>query len=589
MIGHLPAQADADFEARLLELCDSVDARHDCADFRLITLVKVLYAWPQLLSESTRRRCEQTVLAFKYWLDEPGIDDMCYWSENHQVLFATCEYLAGQLFPDHIFPNLGVNGRRRRERGRARLLAWLDDRFRHGFIEWLSNTYYEEDVAALSVLIDHAEDSDLVARATVVLDLLMLDMALHRFGGRFVASAGRAYEHQKIDPAYADVNDILDNAFGTGIRPDLSRVSAVFVLRDRYRVPETIRRIAAAPEAFTVTAHHGLDLLEAASGDPETAVVRLWAMESFTDPGSIRVTASAMRRWELRHNMFLRPLARFVSWPARLLPAAVRLLNPVTQGVTIHRANVQTCRDPHWLLSSAQRYHPREFGDQQHLWQASLPGDINVFATHPGAWQMAESGLRGAPGRWVGNGRNPDVAQHHNLLLAVHDLGGRRGYLEAPRARYTHLWFPVERFDEVRTGRTWVCGRVADSLIGVRSARPLRRAGHEFVQSGRLTAYAVVCSDTSRSGDLDAFTAHLCGGELSVGRQRTSWRLPPGETAAELVLHRNGNFVVDGNVRPSEYPRLDSPFGRIERSPHRIELACRDSRLILEAAGEVCR
>src|SRR5690606_27598708 len=40
---------------------------------------------------------------FKYWIDEPGFDDMVYWSENHVILFAAAEYLAGQLMPDEWF------------------------------------------------------------------------------------------------------------------------------------------------------------------------------------------------------------------------------------------------------------------------------------------------------------------------------------------------------------------------------------------------------------------------------------------------------------------------------------------------------
>jgi hypothetical protein len=39
------------------------------------------------------------LLGFEYWLDQPGFDSLCYWSENHQILFATAEYLAGKL--DH--------------------------------------------------------------------------------------------------------------------------------------------------------------------------------------------------------------------------------------------------------------------------------------------------------------------------------------------------------------------------------------------------------------------------------------------------------------------------------------------------------
>mgnify|MGYP006947039062 CR=1 FL=1 len=45
---------------------------------------------------------------------------------------------------------------------------------------------------------------------------------------------------------------------------------------------------------------------------------------------------------------------------------------------------MQTFRTPQYQLSSIQRYHPGEFGDQQHLWHARLHGGVEVYGTHPG-------------------------------------------------------------------------------------------------------------------------------------------------------------------------------------------------------------
>lgn len=82
-------------EADIIDLCEFVDRRYDCADFRLITILRVLYDYKDLISLETLERMENTVLNFKYWMDEPGEDSMCYWSENHQILFFASQYLAG--------------------------------------------------------------------------------------------------------------------------------------------------------------------------------------------------------------------------------------------------------------------------------------------------------------------------------------------------------------------------------------------------------------------------------------------------------------------------------------------------------------
>lgn len=38
------------------------------------------------LSAGLRERVKDAILGFPYWMDEPGTDAMCIWSENHQVM-----------------------------------------------------------------------------------------------------------------------------------------------------------------------------------------------------------------------------------------------------------------------------------------------------------------------------------------------------------------------------------------------------------------------------------------------------------------------------------------------------------------------
>ena len=89
-------------ESQIVVLLDYIDARHDCADFRLVSILRSLYCYHALLSPQITAAMKRTVLGFKYWMDEPGHDSMCYWSENHQLLFAACEYLAVScIHPKH--------------------------------------------------------------------------------------------------------------------------------------------------------------------------------------------------------------------------------------------------------------------------------------------------------------------------------------------------------------------------------------------------------------------------------------------------------------------------------------------------------
>ena len=82
-----------------------MNSRFDCADFRCQLLFKIYKDCGEKLSDRCRALIKNTFLGFKYFMDEPGNDSMCYWSENHQIMFAVSEYLAGKEWQNEIFSN----------------------------------------------------------------------------------------------------------------------------------------------------------------------------------------------------------------------------------------------------------------------------------------------------------------------------------------------------------------------------------------------------------------------------------------------------------------------------------------------------
>ncbi|MBN2050861.1 MAG: hypothetical protein JW760_10485, partial [Spirochaetales bacterium] len=199
-------------EAQIEPLCRFVDERYDCCDFRAVVLLKAVCAFSDLLSEATLDRIKKSLLGFKYWIDESGEDSICYWSENHQLLFHTCEYIAGSLYPEDVFSNNGMTGRRHAEKAHPKILRWLEHRWKYGFIEWHSNTYYEEDIAPLALLMDHAPDEEIRKKAVTITNLLLLDMAMFSFEGYFSTTSGRCYEKQKKDGNRQDTLNIYRHA-----------------------------------------------------------------------------------------------------------------------------------------------------------------------------------------------------------------------------------------------------------------------------------------------------------------------------------------------------------------------------------------
>jgi hypothetical protein len=583
-------QAD---ESQIAEILQFIDTRFDCADFRMVCILRTLYAYAGMVTEAMLGTMKKTVLAFKYWMDEPGEDSMCYWSENHQLLFAACEYLAGQMYPKEVFSNSGMTGEAHIEKAKCVLLTWLTRRFQFGFSEFHSNTYYEEDIAPLSLLIDFAKDEDIRIQAAMLLDLLLLDMALHNFQGFFCAASGRCYEAQKKEPQRQDVLDIMKRAFGFFPERtyDYTRLSAEFVLNHSYRVPMVIKAIALDMGSMVIRDSMGLDLKEIHEKFRDARPVMdmgryLWAMEAFTNPESVNMTMKIFRLWKLRANDFFKdlkvldiPLLRRLG----VLPALVRLLNPVTQGIAIQRANTYTYKTEHYMLSTAQRHHAGEFGDQQHIWQATLPGGVTVFTTHPGTAFFEDNARNFSPSYWVGNGINPDAAQHKNVCLCLYRLDGRKGFMEKQRQMYTHAYFPKAKFDQVKKvhDRLYIA-RKDGGYIALFSLHPIEeKSDEELIQRGVETGWAAVMGGEEYQ-NLEAFEKRMQMYELGKVNVELAL-LDNSDTEDYWALEYRRGFDVNGQQQDTDYPRLDCPFGHVERDPQEyiIRLGERSLRLNL--------
>ncbi|MFV0413906.1 MAG: hypothetical protein ACK5L3_11705 [Oscillospiraceae bacterium] len=582
-------------EGQILKIVNYIDKRYDCADFRLVCILRSLYHYAGFITQATQQEMKRCVLGFKYWMDEPGGDSMCYWSENHQLLFAACEYLAGQMYPQEQFTNNGMTGAQRKERGKERLHIWFETRFKLGFVEWHSNTYYEEDIAPLSLLIDCSRDAEIVQKATILLDLLLLDMAMHSYRGFFCATSGRCYEAQKKNVMRQDVLDIEKKAFG--FHPerayDFTRLSADFILNKNYSVPKVLCKIAQSTETAIIKDSMGLALKEvnryfADKPDMLHRGMYLWSMEAFSNTVSANQTLDIFHAWNLKENDFLKNLQAMyipVVRHLRLTPLLIRLLNPVTQGIAIQRANTYTYRTPHYMLSSAQGYHPGQFGDQQHLWQATVGKGATVFSTHPGAAFFDDNARNFSPSYWVGNGINPHTCQHENVCLCLYNLNVRKGMLEKKRQWLSHAWLNPADFDEMEIQRsTLITARSGHGYIALFSLLPMEQKEEgDWVQCGKITAWAAVLGSEETHGGYGEFVEQVRQSRLVQKGKTLSFSV----NGRQYKLHYKQNFVVNGQVQKKEYSRLESPFGTVSREPKEYAISCQNSTLRLAWEGFV--
>jgi hypothetical protein len=143
-------------EGVFLAALDYIEARKDCADFVLHSILRLLYQFSPLpahlplqnsqqpagrLSARLLDRARQAILCFKYWPDEPGADSCAHGRENHYILYASAAYFIGQLYLDEASVNSGHKGRQKWS-STAHILHWLHLRYRIGFA--VARTYYDE-------------------------------------------------------------------------------------------------------------------------------------------------------------------------------------------------------------------------------------------------------------------------------------------------------------------------------------------------------------------------------------------------------------------------------------------------------------
>ena len=618
---------------------DYIEARRDCADFIAHAYLRLLLT-PALaagVAPRLRGRAKDVLLGFKYWPGEPGIDSLCTWTENHQILYASAAFILGRAWPDEVFTNSGMQGRELAASALPRIRRWLELRFRSGFSEWLSNVYYDEDLTALLSLVDFAAagaavaagaagapddvaadaGQEVAARARSVADLLILDLALHSCRGVFGPSHGRSYEAQKKDARLEAMSDTMKLAFGFGRWARYDNMSSVALALGSYRVPAAIAAIASpgavgagggAPGGAEIRSRMGIRIDEAERWglgfrDSEDGMVYL-GLEAYNNKRTINLTFRLFDEFRWWDNSYFLPFRRHrgIIHAARrlgLLPLVARALERDIDRNAREEVDLYTYRTADYSLSAAQDWHYRRGGDQQSLWQATLGPGAVCFATHPGC----KGGF--SPGYWTGSGSLPRVGQHRNLLFALYDIDTRPGLYRTERLLYSHAWLPEEAFDETAEEDGWIFARKGRAYLALRADRPVtwrREDGepgprNEVVAEGRQSAWLCRLGREAEDGSFTAFRSAIAGARLSFGAAggdgAAAWAAPEGRISFEdpalglAEFGATGPLVVSGREIPLHgYPRYDSPWAKAPFPAEAVEVDCLGERLTLTREGK---
>ena len=229
-------------ERIIFEEIGGVKDRQDCSDFHFTIILYIYYRFYDRLSQQLRQVIEETALGYRYWIDEPGDDVMWFFSENHALLFHTCQYLAGKLFPDRLFINSGKYGEEVCRHGRALLDKWFEEFFREFITEWNSSAYIPVDVHGLATIYNITEEGDLLhEKAKRALDMVCYSIAINEHKGAVMASFGRTYEKEMKGNYNAGTTSLLYLLYNTGHLTRAGIGSISLALSD-YEAPDEYRK-----------------------------------------------------------------------------------------------------------------------------------------------------------------------------------------------------------------------------------------------------------------------------------------------------------------------------------------------------------
>lgn len=442
----------AEDEAEIYKSLNQIESRRDCSDFLACAMVRFMKLYP--MQEALAARCKEVMLNYRYWMDENGSDGMCFWSENHSLMFFVSAYLAGDTYPDDIFKRSGKTGRQMKAQAGERICQWLGDVCEHGFDEFHSGGYTPITFAALLNVIDFGEEK-LAGLAWKTADRLLRELAIQTFHGVSIAPMGRVYR-EVLYPYEQDIQSLVNLIDPSA--PDRFSEWVIFLATSRYRIPEDLASCGKEPLSVCYEESNGLICVE------KQQDYMLTSVQSPRADGIVRAWENiADREGDMGTFHY------------------VKSLNECFHGTT--------------------QFEPGVFGYQQHMWYAALDADTVVFVNHPGGSSETCS-VR--PGYWYGNGIMPALMQKKNRLYAIYRIP------ESHPIPFTHLYWPENRFDEeIRKGQ-WIAGRKDDGMTAVWCSESLtpyddQLAGCEYRAEGRDTAYVCLCGSRKEYLGLQEF------------------------------------------------------------------------------------
>lgn len=425
-----------------------IKRRGDCSDFLVCALLRYIHEYG--LPESVKDEAFDALTSFRYWMTMKGADGMCFWSENHSLMFYYSACDAGSLYPDAYFERAGMTGKELHAYGERRVEEWLDDVLEQGYEEFLSSTYMCVTFAVLLNVIDYCKP-EISKKAWQVTDRILKMLAESTFDGAVIAPMGRVY--RGVIYPYRECVAALMSAISGDAAYAYGEGWLAFLASSSYKFPSGLESLMKKPLEKKYSTGNAMVSIEKTESYMLTAVESPRCDESF-------------RRWQN----------------------------------TMDDDSVDA-EDNHFVKSLNECFHgtscfqPGVYGYQQHMWTAALSSSALVFVNHPGT-TSEEAELR--PGYWNGNGVMPSIAVQKGTLAAIYSIP------ENHPVGFTHLYIPFFRFREHRECGNWIFLAERKGYLAIWKSGEMQSYDDEIASSelrlyARKAAYLVKAGSSSES------------------------------------------------------------------------------------------
>jgi hypothetical protein len=590
-------------EAGIRRSLEKIRRRDDTADFDAVMLLRLLGQGSPLLTTGLQREIRDALTGFKYWVDEPGRDLLSMWSENHQIGYHAAEYLAGQFFPEEVFPNHQRSGRQHRDAARERINRWIEVKAKVGFSEWDSNSYYPVTMSALLALAELADEPGLARRAAMLLDVMFFDMAVDSFRGTYGTSHGRTYTGTLVAGGRGEGTGPLQYlAWGLGA-PGAGDAAVSLAAGQRYRVARTIVSIAQDLPDELVNRERQSLLVEQAPElglrfeDPD----HFWLLNEggkFRTAEHIAASYRVTDRWNEtlhRYGVVIKPYGDAVLGTYQELARRGEPV-PDLDRTSLQRVDKVTYRTPDYQLSTAQDYRKGAPGYQQHIWQATVGPDAPVFTLNPG------------PTSKYWQGRFPRSGQSRNVLVAIYtipaeqppgprtivppDAGGNASPSPSPSedtlVPRTQAVFRRKSFDEVRQDGGWTLARAGNAYLALWSWQPTVWSGNGvlggegLVAEGRRNIWICQLGRKAVDGTFADWCQRIVGARVTVAAEGPAVTYDsPG--VGEISFGWDGPLRIAGRSEPlGDYARFDNPYCQAPYGSGRYVIQHAGRRLVID-------